>query len=102
MPIRALDYHPDHLARGLRVRRTHTFGVILSNVRSVFCSELFRGIEELARNNGYSAKVCVSNDETLQERHLLSLLFSRRVDGSLLASADPEAAPHWPRGGTCP
>jgi LacI family transcriptional regulator len=96
--IRALDYHPDQIARSLRVRRTHTVGVIVPNVSSMFFSEVFRGIEEVARNNGFSAILCVSDDDAVQERHLLSVLFSRRVDGILLASADAQAASHWPRG----
>lgn len=100
--IRALDYHPDQIARSLRVRRTHTVGVIVPNVSSMFFSEVFRGIEEVARNNGYSAIFCVSNEDAVQERHLLSLLFSRRVDGILLASADAQGASHWPRGRDLP
>ena len=100
--IRALDYHPDQIARSLRVRSTHTVGVIVPNVSSMFFSEVFRGIEEVARKNGYSAIFCVSNDNAVQERHLLSVLFSRRVDGILLASADAQAASHWPRGRDLP
>ena len=41
--IRALDYHPDQIARSLRVRRTLTVGVIVPNVSSMFFSEVFRG-----------------------------------------------------------
>jgi LacI family transcriptional regulator len=95
--IRALDYHPDQIARSLRVRRTQTVGVIVPNVGSMFFSEVFRGIEAVARNHGYSAILCVSDDVAAQERRHLSLLISRRVDGILLASADPHAASHWPR-----
>lgn len=100
--IRALDYHPDQIARSLRVRRTLTVGMIVPNVSSMFFSEVLRGIEEVARNNGYSAIFCVSNDDPVQERHLLDVLFSRRVDGILLASADAQAASHWPRGQDLP
>jgi len=95
--IRALDYHPDQIARSLKVRRTFTVGVIFPNVASMFFSEVFRGIEEVARQNGYSAILCVSNDDAMQERHQLGVLLSRRVDGILLASADSQAASHWPR-----
>lgn len=100
--IRALDYHPDQIARSLRVRRTYTVGVIVPNVASMFFSEVFRGIEEVARNNGYSAILCMSDDDAAQERHQLNLLVSRRVDGILLASADAHAASHWPRGRDLP
>ena len=100
--IRALDYHPDQIARGLRVRRSFTVGVIVPNVASMFFSEVFRGIEEVSRCHGYSAILCVSDDDAAQERHHLTLLVSRRVDGILLASADAQAASHWPRGRDLP
>ena len=96
--IRALDYHPDHIARSLRVRRTFTVGVIVPNVSSMFFAEVFRGIEDVARNHGYSAILCVSDEDAVQERHQLGALLSRRVDGILLATADAQAASHWPRG----
>jgi DNA-binding LacI/PurR family transcriptional regulator len=64
---------------------------------SMFFVEVFRGIEDVARKNGYSAILCVSDDDAIQERHLLAILLSRRVDGILLASADSQAASHWPR-----
>jgi len=100
--IRVLDYHPDQIARSLRVRRTLTVGVLVPNVASMFFAEVFRGIEDVARNNGYSPILCVSDDDAVQERHQLSVLVSRRVDGILLASADAQAASHWPRGRDLP
>jgi LacI family transcriptional regulator len=95
--IRALDYHPDQIARSLKVRKTFTVGVVVPNMASMFFAEVFRGIEDVARQNGYSAILCISDDDVTQERHLLALLLSRRVDGILLATADSQAASHWPR-----
>ena len=95
--IRSLDYHPDQIARSLKVRRTYTIGVIVPNMASMFFVEVFRGIEDVARKNGYSAILCVSDDDAIQERHQLAVLLSRRVEGILLASADSKAASYWPR-----
>jgi LacI family transcriptional regulator len=95
--IRTLDYRPDQIARSLKVRRTSTIGVVLPNMASMFFGEVFRGIEDVAHKNGYSAILCVSDDDAIKERHQLGVLLSRRVDGILLASADSQAASHWPR-----
>jgi len=95
--IRTLDYHPDQIARSLKVRRTLTIGVVVPNMASMFFVEVFRGIEDVAHRNGYSAILCVSDDDAIQERHQLGVLLSRRVDGILLASADSQAASYWPR-----
>ena len=81
----ALDYHPDQVARSLRVRRTSTIGMVIADVTNPFFTEVIRGVEKEAQSNGYSVILCDANeDPDLEQRHLSSL-FARRVDGVLLA-----------------
>ena len=87
--MKALDYHPDHVARSLKVRKTTTIGVVIPDFASGFFVEVVRGVEDTARVAGYSVLLCNSNDDVSQEQRHLSVLFSRRVDGILLASTDP-------------
>jgi LacI family transcriptional regulator len=87
--MKALDYHPDQVARSLKVRRTTTIGVVIPDFAGGFFTEVARGIEDTARTAGYSVLLCNSNDDLAQEERHLSVLFSRRVDGILLASTDP-------------
>jgi LacI family transcriptional regulator, galactose operon repressor len=87
--MKALDYHPDHVARSLKVRKTTTIGVVIPDFASGFFVEVVRGVEDVARTAGYSVLLCNSNDDVSQEQRHLSVLFSRRVDGILLASTDP-------------
>jgi LacI family transcriptional regulator, galactose operon repressor len=87
--MKALDYHPDHVARSLRVRKTTTIGVVIPDFASGFFVEVVRGVEDAARSAGYSVLLCNSNDDIAQEKRHLSVLFSRRVDGILLASTEP-------------
>ena len=87
-----LDYHPDLIARSLKVGRTHTIGMIVPDVTNPFHTEVIRGVEDEARLNGYSPMLCNSNEDPEQERHLLATLFSQRVDGVLLAASDSSAA----------
>jgi LacI family transcriptional regulator len=87
--MKALDYHPDQVARSLKVRRTTTIGVVIPDFAGGFFTEVARGIEDTARTTGYSVLLCNSNDDLAQEERHLSVLFSRRVDGILLASTDP-------------
>ena len=81
----ALDYHPDQVARSLRVRRTCTVGMIIADVTNPFFTDVIRGVEREAQNNAYSVILCDSDEDPALERHYLSTLFSRRVDGVLLA-----------------
>jgi LacI family transcriptional regulator len=83
----ALDYHPDHVARSLRVRRTRTVGIIIPDVTNPFFTDVIRGVEQEAQNSGYSVILCDSNEDSELERRNLNTLLSRRVDGVLLAPA---------------
>lgn len=90
--MEALDYHPDQVARSLKVRRTATIGMLIPDVTNPFFTEVMRGVEDEARQSGYSVIFCDANeDPELEQQHLITL-FSRRVDGVLLAPTDPHAA----------
>jgi len=86
--MRALNFHPDHVARSLRVRKTTTIGAVVPDFSSGFFVDVLRGIEDVARNVGYSVLLCNSDDNAEQEQRHLRALLSRRVDGILLASTD--------------
>jgi LacI family transcriptional regulator len=81
----ALDYHPDEVARSLKTGRTNVIGVVIPDITNAFYPEVVRGIEEAARETGYSVLLCDSSEDAAEERNHLSSLFSRRVDGVLLA-----------------
>jgi len=88
----ALDYHPDQVARSLRVRRTSTVGIVIPDVTNPFFTEVIRGVEQEAQAAGYSVILCDSNEDADLERRNLSILFSRRVDGVLLAPTNSPSA----------
>lgn len=90
--MEALDYHPDQVARSLKVGRTEVVGVIMPDIANAFYPEVIRGVEDFARQAGYSVILCNSNEDPAQEQRHLSTLFSRRVDGVLIACSDASAA----------
>ena len=83
--MEALDYHPDQVARSLRVRRTFTIGMVIADVTNPFFTDVIRGVEQKAQQNGYSVILCDANEDPNLERHYLGALSARRVDGVLLA-----------------
>jgi LacI family transcriptional regulator len=87
-----LDYHPDHVARSLKTRQTNTIGIVIPDVTNPFFTAVIRGVESEARLQGYSLIFCDSNEDPSLERTNLEMLFSRRVDGVLLAPTEPNAA----------
>lgn len=92
--VEALDYHPDSVARSLRVRRTHIIGMIVPHIATPFFAEVLRGAEDEARQKDYSILICDSVENADLEQRLLNTLVARRVDGILLASADPYFSAH--------
>jgi LacI family transcriptional regulator len=90
--MEALDYHPDQVARSLRVGRTDVIGMVIPDITNAFFTELVRGVEDAGHVRGYSVILCNSNEDPEQERRHLSTLFSRRVDGVIIACSDSSAA----------
>lgn len=89
--IEALDYYPDQVARSLKVGRTDVIGMVVPDITNIFFLEVIRGAEDAAREEGYSVILCDANENPEEERRHLNTLFSRRVDGVLIACSDPSA-----------
>ena len=83
--IEELGYEPNILARSLRLNKTHTIGVLVSDISNPFFAELVRGVEDIASANGYSLILCNSDEKTNKENQYLSLLRSKRVDGIIFS-----------------
>ncbi len=81
----ALNYFPDAIARGLKTGKTNALGVVVPDITNPFYPEVIRGVEDIARQAGYSVLLCDSNEDPRREADHLNSLFSRRVDGVLLA-----------------
>jgi len=81
----ALHYQPDEIARSLKKGRTKAIGVVVPDITNAFYPEVVRGIEEAAFARGYAVFLCDSQEDASRENDHLLALFSRRVDGVLLA-----------------
>jgi LacI family transcriptional regulator len=88
--IRDLSYHPDHVARSLKLRQTMMLGLIISDITNPFFSQLVRGAEDAALEHNYLLLTFNTDDKPEREKHVLSVLRSRRVDGILLVVAPDE------------
>lgn len=81
-----LGYHPNLMAQALRQGKKHTIGVVVPRLHLAIFSEILQGIEEAARENGYSVLICVTNDDPKTERSCLNRLRNGFVDGIIIAS----------------
>ena len=85
--IRELDYHPNHVARSLKIRQTKMIGMVVSDLTNDFFPQVVRGAEDAAWKHSYILITFNSDDKPERERQLLSALRTRRVDGVLLVAA---------------
>lgn len=82
--VRELDYHPNELARGLKMSETNVIGIILSNLRNPFWSMVLDGVEEACNQMGYHLMICNSGEDGDLEKEYIKGLQRRRVDGIII------------------
>src|SRR5258707_2956079 len=81
-----LDYRPNRVARGLVTGRSHSLGLVLSDIRNPFFAEVARGAEDAARAGHCDLVLCNSDlDADKQMRYVRSLL-DKNIDGILMNS----------------
>jgi LacI family transcriptional regulator len=81
-----LRYQPSALARGLVTRRTHTVGLLISDISNPFFIRAVRAIEDSAQENGYNVILCNTDEDPAKETQYLRVLIEKRVDGIILAT----------------
>ncbi|MCE5268824.1 MAG: LacI family transcriptional regulator [Planctomycetaceae bacterium] len=81
---RSLGFSPNRLARGLRLNRSSTIGVLIPDVSNPFFAGIVRQIALGARERHYSIIVCDSQDSEDIEIESLALLRSHNVEGIVL------------------
>lgn len=79
-----LHYRPNILARSLRLKKTMTIGLIVSDIQNPFFGELASRIENLCRQHGYSTILCNTNEIPKNEELYLKILVDRHVDGIII------------------
>ncbi len=85
--VEALGYRSNHFARNLRNQKTHTIGVIVPRLNSLFMSSVIAGMEHIANQEGYHLIISQSSEHTAKEGASAKTMFDNRVDGLLVSLA---------------
>ena len=88
--VEELGYRRNAVARSLTIRRTHTLGVIVSDLMHSFFVEVVSAIEETLGRQGYGLLLCNLGEDPSKERWQLEMLLERQVDGVILASTNAQ------------
>lgn len=86
-----LNFSPDPLARGLRLNRTLSIGLIIPDISNPYFAAIAKNVEMAARAAGYSVILCDSEENTDLEAESLTLLRGRKVDGLIIAPVGQSA-----------
>lgn len=84
--IKDLNYQPNAVARGLVNKKTHTIGVLVPDVSSMFASEVLNGVEDVANSLEHSVIVCNTDANGVRTLKYLKVLNEKRVDGIVFVS----------------
>ncbi len=86
--VEETGYERNEIARNLKIKATHTIGVLLPKVDTIFYFEILNGIEDYARQHNYTVVVCnVGNDsDSSRALEYIKVLSERQVDGIIICS----------------
>ena len=82
-----MGYTPSVLARGLVTRRTATIGVIVTTVSDPFLAPLVTGIEQIAREHGYTVLISSARRDRERELKAVQSFYERRVSGVIVTGS---------------
>jgi LacI family transcriptional regulator len=82
-----LSYRRSGLARSLRAQRARVVGLIISDIRNPFFTDVVRGIEDRVGEDGYSLVLCNSDEELEKEANYLDLFVEERMAGAIISPA---------------
>src|SRR5882672_5598661 len=88
-----LNYHPNRIARGLVTGRSHSLGLIVSDIRNPFFGEVARGAEDAARTSACDLVLCNSDLDAGKQMQYVRSLAEKCVDGILKPSWRIAACP---------
>ena len=82
-----LGYSPNSLARGLRIQRTHTIGVVSDQVITTpYATLMILGVQDVARAAGFMPILLNTDGDPDNEREAIEALLERRVEGLIYES----------------
>ena len=82
-----LGYRPNTVARSLRMRRSHTVGVLIPDLNNPLFPPIVRGLEDRLSADGYVSLIGNTDGDDARERRVFEQMRARHVDGYVLATA---------------
>ncbi len=92
--VEELDYQPNLVARSLRSQRSTTVGLIVSDIRNPFFTDVSRAVEDAMHEQGYALFLCNADEDPDKEALYLELMHAQNVAG-IIYSPTRQAADNF-------
>ncbi|SFU58087.1 transcriptional regulator, LacI family [Porphyromonadaceae bacterium KHP3R9] len=83
-----LNYVPNTLAKGLKVGRSRTIGLIIADISNIFFGALALHIQNYAEEKGYTVIIGNTNEKLNEMEKLIKLLYARQVEGFIITPTE--------------
>lgn len=83
--IKKFNYQINMAARTLKTGNSKTIGLIIPDISNPFYPELARGVEDAARQAGFTVFLCNNDRDVQKEKDYINALTSQNVDGIIMA-----------------
>jgi LacI family transcriptional regulator len=85
-----LRFTPNRTARRLRNQSSELIALLIPDIENPFFTALARGVEDRARESGYSVVLCNTDDDPAKETKYLDIAVSEGMAGVILAPASAD------------
>jgi len=86
------NFTPSFLARGLRMGKTHTIGLVVADISNKFYAKIAREVEKVAADHNYNVIFCSSDEFVDKEIELINMLRGRQIDGLIIATTQKDSS----------
>jgi LacI family transcriptional regulator len=90
--IERCNYYPNAQARSLASGRSHTLGLVISDIANPFFPELVKSIETAAFERGYDVVLANTNYESERTSNYVRRIIERKVAGVALMTSELDTA----------
>ncbi len=84
--VKKENFTPDQYARGFRLKKTQTIGLVVPDFTNWFFSQICYETELIARQHHHQVFIACSDDDEQTEFQVVQNLIDRRIDGLIVAS----------------
>jgi LacI family kdg operon repressor len=82
--IKALNYRPNIMARGLKRNTSNLIGMVVADITNPYTTAIMRGAEDICNQNGYNLLVCNTDNDPQKESDYIHMLQAHRIDGLII------------------